>query len=134
MTRIGGHMKIQRQFTKKGHSPYEGICFTTRRSEIKNPDGSFVFHMDNVVVPETWSQVAADVLAQKYFRKTGVTKNQKPENLHFHNQRENAPKNTSKETTSENDARQVFHRLAGCWTYWGEKYGYFDTSADADAF
>lgn len=127
-------MKIQRKFTKKGHSPYEGIRFTTRRSEIKNPDGSFVFHMDNVVVPEGWSQVATDVLAQKYFRKTGVIKNQKPEDLHFTNQRESAPENNSKETTSENDARQVFHRLAGCWTVWGEKYGYFDSEADADAF
>lgn len=109
-------MKIKRFFTKKGQSPYQGMRFVTRRSELKNPDGSVVFHMDNVVVPESWSQIATDVLAQKYFRKAGV------------------PQEGSKETGSENDARQVFHRLAGCWTDWGKKHAYFDTDEDAQAF
>ncbi len=105
-------MKITRLFTKAGKSPYENIKFESRTSEIRNPDGSVVFKMENVQVPETWSQVATDILAQKYSRKAGVN---------------NAE-------GMETDSRQVFHRLAGCWKQWGEKFGYFDTKEDADAF
>src|SRR5258708_35488833 len=65
-------MRIARHYTIKGNSPYSGIEFQTRRSEIRNPDGSVVFSLDNIEVPAAWSQVAADVLAQKYFRKAGV--------------------------------------------------------------
>jgi ribonucleoside-diphosphate reductase alpha chain len=61
-------MRIRRHFTVEGHSPYEGIAFRTAASEIRNPDGSVVFAQDGLEVPESWSQVAADVLAQKYFR------------------------------------------------------------------
>ncbi len=108
-------MKINRFYTKEGSDPYEGIAFTTRKSEIRNPDGSMVFQMDNVIVPTEWSQVATDILAQKYFRKAGVPQ-------------------SDGSLGSENDARQVFHRLAGCWRYWGEKFGYFDSKQDAQAF
>lgn len=128
-------MKIERYFTKQGQSPYTGIKFNTRRSELKNPDGSIVFHMDNVVVPEDWSQVATDVIAQKYFRKTGVPHDQDGAELHYSKQRMPLPTPAHDvELGSEHDARQVFHRLAGCWTYWGERYGYFDSDEDADAF
>ena len=65
-------MRIERRFTKEGQSPYADIAFRLTTSEIRNPDGSIVFHADNVEVPEQWSQVASDVLAQKYFRKAGV--------------------------------------------------------------
>ena len=65
-------MRIERRFTKEGQSPYAEIAFRLTTSEIRNPDGSVVFHAENVEVPEQWSQVAADVLAQKYFRKAGV--------------------------------------------------------------
>src|ERR1700728_3232298 len=65
-------MRIERRYTKEGQSPYADIKFRLTTSEIRNPDGSVVFHADNVEVPEQWSQVAADVLAQKYFRKAGV--------------------------------------------------------------
>ncbi len=68
----GGTMKITRRFTTAGKSPYESIPFRRATSEIKNPDGSVVFKLDGFVVPEHWSQVAADILAQKYFRKAGV--------------------------------------------------------------
>ncbi|MBX7149458.1 vitamin B12-dependent ribonucleotide reductase [bacterium] len=126
-------MKIKRLFTKKGVSPYEGIKFVTRKSEMKNPNGSVVFSMDNVVVPESWSFVASDVLAQKYFRKTGVPLNQSGDALHYDGYK--APQNLpADQTGSEHDSRQVFHRLAGCWTYWAEKYGYFDTHDDAVNF
>ncbi|MFN6942427.1 MAG: hypothetical protein ACK4OG_10555, partial [Parvibaculum sp.] len=65
-------MRIQRCFTVEGQSPYEGIEFRTTASEIRNPDGSVVFHLQDIQVPAGWSQVACDVLAQKYFRKAGV--------------------------------------------------------------
>src|ERR1700735_811497 len=65
-------MRIERRYTKEGQSPYADIAFRLTTSEIRNPDGSVVFHADNVEVPEQWSQVASDVLAQKYFRKAGV--------------------------------------------------------------
>ncbi len=108
-------MKIRRHYTQAGQDPYQGITFEARTSEIKNPDGSSVFKMDNVMVPSSWSQVATDILAQKYFRKAGVPQEDGT-------------------TAGETDARQVFHRLAGCWRHWGEKYGYFDTAQDAQAF
>src|SRR5271166_2783660 len=65
-------MRIERRYTKAGLSPYDLIAFATTKSEIRNPDGSIVFALENIEVPEAWSQVAADVLAQKYFRKAGV--------------------------------------------------------------
>lgn len=126
-------MKIQRKFTKKGQSAYEGVRFVSRRSEMKNPDGSIVFHMDNVMVPEGWSQVAIDVLAQKYFRKTGTPLNQKVEGLTYHSEPAAPPAEGTK-MGSESDSRQVFHRMAGCWTYWAERYKYFDTAEDSQAF
>ena len=105
-------MKIHRYYTKENQTPYEGIEFDKRTSEIRNPDGSVVFQMKNVVVPKSWSQVATDVIAQKYFRKKGATTSE----------------------GYETDARQVFHRMAGCWRQWGEKYNYFDTPEDAQSF
>ena len=65
-------MRIRRHFTVEGHSPYEGIAFRNAASEIRNPDGSIVFQLKGIDVPAAWSQVAADVLAQKYFRRAGI--------------------------------------------------------------
>ncbi|HBF13013.1 MAG TPA: vitamin B12-dependent ribonucleotide reductase [Deltaproteobacteria bacterium] len=126
-------MKIKRVLTKKGQSPYQDIRFVPRHSEIRNPDGSIAFHMDNVIIPESWSQVATDVLAQKYFRKTGVPLDQEGASISYHRQPAAKPSKEAK-LGSEHDARQVFHRMAGCWTFWAEKYGYFDTPEDADVF
>lgn len=120
-------MKVSRFFTKKGESPYASFKFVPRVCEIKNPDGSIVFHMSHVMVPDFWSQVATDVLAQKYFRKAGVP-------LTDENGNPILDKNGQPKTGSETDSRQVFHRLAGCWRYWGEKHGYFDSPEDAQAF
>lgn len=125
-------MKIKRLFTQEGKSPYDGIRFVSRRSELKNPDGSVVFHMDNVIAPEGWTQVATDVLAQKYFRKTGVPQNQDVEKLYY--KKEKSAGQPGQPLGSENDARQVFHRMAGCWTSWGDRHGYFDSPEDAQAF
>ncbi len=119
-------MKIGRYFTTPGHDAYEGIPFEPRRSEIKNPDGSSVFKMENVMVPAHWSQVATDILAQKYFRKAGLLSG-KPE-------LRNLSPYTKLDVDHESDSREVFHRLAGCWRHWGEKFGYFDTTEDAQAF
>ncbi len=123
----GRNVKIQRYFTKEGESPYTRIRFANRTSEIRNPDGSTVFKLDNINVPESWSQVAVDILAQKYFRKAGV-----PVVDEFGKPVLDAEGNPK--TGGETDARQVFHRLAGCWRHWGEKHNYFDTPADAQTF
>jgi len=120
-------LKFQRYFTRDGESAYSRISFAKRSSEIKNPDGSTVFKVDNIEVPEAWSQVAVDILAQKYFRKAGV-----PQYDEKGAPRMDAEGNPV--TGGETDARQVFHRLAGCWRHWGEEYGYFDSEKDAQVF
>ncbi len=127
-------MRIRRQFTVEHLSPYQGIAFRTAGSEIRNPDGSVVFQQSDIEVPESWSQVASDVLAQKYFRKAGVPTELKPvpeDNVPEWLWRREA---AGADTTGEHSAKQVFDRLAGTWTYWGWKGGYFDTEADARAF
>ena len=136
-------MKIARAFTEAGKSPYDRIAFRKVTSEIKNPDGSVVFRLADFDVPAHWSQVAADILAQKYFRKAGVPKalrrveeNSVPSWLWRSVADETALAGLSaaERITGEADARQVFDRLAGTWTYWGWKGGYFTTEEDARAF
>ena len=136
-------MKIERRFTKENQSAYADIAFRTATSEIKNPDGSVVFRLENINVPAQFSQVAADILAQKYFRKAGVPaqlkkveENDVPSWLWRSVADEEAlaklPEN--ERYGSEMDACQVFDRLAGTWTYWGWKGGYFASEEDALAF
>ena len=67
-------MRIERRYTKAGQEPYADIDFRKATSEIRNPDGSIVFRLEDIDVPASWSQVATDILAQKYFRKAGVPK------------------------------------------------------------
>ncbi|MCE9523973.1 MAG: vitamin B12-dependent ribonucleotide reductase, partial [Alphaproteobacteria bacterium] len=136
-------MRIDRVFTVEGQSAYETIAFRNVSSEIRNPDGSVVFKQDNIEVPEKWSQVASDVLAQKYFRKAGVAAALKPvaeANVPEFLWRK-APDEAAlaklegdQRNVGEHSARQVFDRLAGTWTYWGWKGGYFDAEKDASAF
>jgi len=123
-------MKIGRYFTTVGKDPYDGIAFEPRKSEIRNPDGSKVFSMENVMVPAHWSQVATDILAQKYFRKAGLLNGREP-NSEQHTLDVGYQIPTE---DHETDSRQVFHRLAGCWRHWGEQNGYFDSAEDAQAF
>jgi ribonucleoside-diphosphate reductase alpha chain len=136
-------MKIERRYTTDGQSPYAAIQFRLTTSEIRNPDGSVVFRLENVEVPEGWSQVASDVLAQKYFRKAGVAARLKKV------EEETVPSwlwrsvpdtdalaalPEAERFTSEHSSKQVFDRLAGCWTYWGWKGDYFASEDDARAF
>ena len=136
-------MRIERRYTKEGQSAYADIAFRLTVSEIRNPDGSVVFHADNVEVPEQWSQVASDVLAQKYFRKAGVPsrlKKVEEETVPSWLWRSVADEAALKELqekeryVGETSCKQVFDRLAGTWTYWGWKGGYFTSEADAQAF
>ena len=136
-------MRIERRNTTSGQSPYAGINFRLTTSEIRNPDGSVVFRAENVEVPEFWSQVASDVLAQKYFRKAGVAarlKKVEEETVPSWLWR-SVPDTEALASLPENErivgetsAKQVFDRLAGCWTYWGWKGGYFSSEEDALAF
>jgi ribonucleoside-diphosphate reductase alpha chain len=142
-------MRIERRYTKDTQgtertldAAYAGIAFRLTTSEIRNPDGSVVFKLDNVEVPEFWSQVASDVLAQKYFRKAGVParlkkveENSVPSFLWRSVADEEQLLLPEKERTiGEHSSKQVFDRLAGTWTYWGWKGGYFDNEEDARAF
>ncbi|GJQ64447.1 MAG: vitamin B12-dependent ribonucleotide reductase [Melioribacteraceae bacterium] len=136
-------MQINRYFTTEGKDPFDSMEFVSRVSEIKNPDGSTVFRMEDVQVPKAWSQVATDVIAQKYFRKAGVPKLLKKveeEGIPEWLQRSVADNDRLKDLpekerfSNESDSRQVFLRLAGTWTYWGWKGGYFDSENDAIAF
>jgi len=120
-------MRITRRFTAEGQNPYVGIEFAQRNSEIRNPDGTSVFRQDGIAVPAEWSSVAVDILAQKYFRKSGVPQ-AGPDGKPL------IDKEGQPVLGGERDARQVFHRLAGCWTHWGERHGYFDSPADGSAF
>jgi ribonucleoside-diphosphate reductase alpha chain len=129
-------MQITRRFTRAGSDPFAAFTFVKRTSRIVNPDGSVVFELKDLLAPEHWSQVAVDVLAQKYFRKAGlpahadrVPEEGVPEWL-----QRCVPASGDARTGQETDARQVFRRLAGCWTYWGWKGGYFTSGEDAGAF
>src|SRR6516164_5893251 len=136
-------MHIKRRYTTEGQDPYATVPFRTATSEIRNPDGSVVFQAEGIEVPAEWSQVASDILAQKYFRKAGV-----PARLMAVDE-EDVPSWLWRHTADsaalaalpeaaryggETSARQVFDRMAGTWTYWGWKGGYFDTEEDARAF
>lgn len=112
-TSIG--LRFTRQFTREGVSPFDMFEYDYRTSVIKNPSGEIVFQMDNVEVPRQWSQIATDILAQKYFRKAGVPQ----------------PDGSIGRETS---VKQVAHRLAHCWRVWGERYNYFDSGKDAQVF
>ncbi len=136
-------MKVQRVYTRDNRSPYADIEFRQASSEIRNPDGSVVFAHADIEVPSRWSQVAVDVLAQKYFRKAGV-----PQRLATVEE-EGVPAwlcrrqidqsaidalSEGEQFAGERSAKEVFDRLAGTWTYWGWKNRYFDSEPDAQAF
>jgi len=108
-------LKFQRRFTKEGTSPYSQFEYDYRTSIIRNPSGEVVFEMNNVEVPKQWSQIATDILAQKYFRKAGVPQQDGT-------------------TGRETSVKQVAHRMANCWKVWGERYGYFASAEDAQVF
>jgi ribonucleoside-diphosphate reductase alpha chain len=111
----GKGLSFQRQYTRDGISPYDMFEYDYRTSVIRNPNGEKVFEMTDVEVPKHWSQIATDILAQKYFRKAGVPQ---------------ADGSTGRETS----IKQVAHRLADCWRSWGQKYGYFASSQDGQIF
>ena len=136
-------MKIERKFTQAGAGAYADLDFIHTSSEIRNPDGTIVFKLDECEVPSSWSQVASDVIAQKYFRKAGVPAAMKrvkekdvPEFLWRSVPDEKALAKLPEEDRfgGETSAKQVFDRLAGAWAYWGWKGGYFSTEEDASAY
>jgi ribonucleoside-diphosphate reductase alpha chain len=136
-------MRVTRRFTSGRSSPYDGLTFVSRRSEIRNPDGSIVFELADAQVPDGWSQVAVDIIAQKYFRKAGVpavTRAVPEDGVPAWLSRREADVEAlealpaAKRFGGERDARQVFDRLCGCWTWWAWKEGMFDDESDAAAF
>src|SRR5437016_6497202 len=120
-------MKITRRFTKQGQDPFASVEYENRTSRITNPDGTVVFEMNDAEIPRQWSQLATDIMVSKYFRKAGVPQT----DANGQPLRDEAGNVI---TGPEKSAKQVIHRLAGCWRYWGEKHGYFDTAEDGQAF
>ena len=120
-------MKISRRFTTPDQDVFDSVEWTTRASRISNADGSLVFEMTDAEIPATWSQLATDIVVSKYFRKAGVPQFDADgqEMKDEHGQTVTGP---------ERSVRQVVSRLANCWRHWGERYGYFSTPADANAF
>ena len=108
-------LQFSRQYTREGVSPFDQFEYDYRTSVIKNPTGEVVFQMDNVEVPKQWSQIATDILAQKYFRKAGVPQ-------------------ADGSTGREKSVKQVAHRMAHCWRVWGERYNYFASAKDSAVF
>ena len=108
-------LAFNRQYTSDSQTPYEQFSYDYRTSVIRNPNGEKVFEMTDVEVPSHWSQIATDILAQKYFRKAGVPQ---------------ADGSLGRETS----VKQVAHRLADCWRTWGYQYGYFASEKDAQVF
>ena len=136
-------MRINRYFTDLDASPYAAIEFVTASSEIRNPDGSVVFHAESIEVPAIWSQIACDVLAQKYFRKAGIPAELKPVPeddvpswlwRRVPDDDALAERPAAERYGGETSAKQIFDRLAGAWAYWGWKGGYFDSEDDARAY
>ncbi|WP_020592716.1 vitamin B12-dependent ribonucleotide reductase [Kiloniella laminariae] len=136
-------MRIARRFTETGKDVYDAIAFRTTTSEIRNPDGSVVFQAKDIDVPASWSQVACDIIAQKYFRKRGIPlklkrieENSVPSWLWRsepdHDAMSDIPED--ERIIGETSSKQVFDRLAGAWTYWGWKGGYFDSEEDARTY
>ena len=123
----GKGMNIERLFTKKGEDPFNTVEYESRSSVIRNPDGSIVFEMHDVLVPSFWSQVATDILAQKYFRKAGVPQ-------YDESGKEILEERGKAVLGSEKSIKQVVNRLAGCWRYWGEEHDYFASKEDAQNF
>ncbi len=120
-------MKISRRFTSPDQNVYDSIAWTTRSSRISNADGSLVFEMNDAEIPESWSQLATDIVVSKYFRKAGVPQFDTDGNA-IHDEEGNPV------TGPERSVKQIVNRLAGCWRHWGEEYGYFSSTEDANAF
>src|SRR5215212_8323511 len=121
-------MRITRRFTKSGQDALSSVRYEKRTSRISNPDGSVVFEMNDAEIPAQWSQLATDIMVSKYFRKAGVPQVDAATGQPLGDAQGNVV------TGPEKSAKQVVNRLAGCWRHWGEKYGYFDTAEDAQAF
>ena len=120
-------MKISRHFTTAGRDVFETVAYEKRTSRIANSDGSVVFEMTDAEIPKAWSQLATDIMVSKYFRKAGVPQ--------YDAEGRPALDDGGRVVTGpERSARQVIHRLAGCWRHWGETHGYFDSAEDAQAF
>jgi ribonucleoside-diphosphate reductase alpha chain len=120
-------LRIKRRFSEEGKSPFDMVEYEMRTSVIREPDGTVVFELKDIEIPKQWSQVATDIMAQKYFRKAGVPQYNK----------DGSPKLNANGTPmlgAETSVKQTMHRLAGTWRFWGEKYGYFATKKDAQIF
>jgi len=136
-------MEFKRHFTKEGTDLFSKITFEKRSSEMREPNGDLLFQMDDIIVPNFWSTLASDILAQKYFRKAGIAVFLKkanepgiPEWLQksVPDEEKLATLPKDEQYTYERDIKAIIHRLSGTWTYWSWKSGYFSSENDAKIF
>jgi len=120
-------LRVSRFFTKSGRDPLDEIRYEKRTSRITNPDGSVVFEMNDAEIPESWSQLATDIMVSKYFRKAGIPQLDEDGKPAY-------DQDGNPVTGPERSAKQVIRRLTGCWRTWGEEHGYFQSAKDAQAF
>ena len=124
---IENGLHFKRVFSQDGQDPFDSVEYERRSSIIREPDGTVVFEMKDIEIPKDWSQVATDILAKKYFRKTGVPQ--------YYKDGTSKLNSDGKPTLGpETSVKQIIHRLAGTWRYWAEKYGYFASPQDAEIF
>jgi ribonucleoside-diphosphate reductase alpha chain len=103
-------LRVARRHTKPGLHPYDEIEWELRDAVISNEKGEVNFEQRNVEVPKFWSQLATNVVAQKYFRGQLGTPGR------------------------EHSVRQLIDRVAKTAAGWGRTDHYFATPEDADAF
>ena len=134
---------IERRFTTAGEDAFDVFDWIEMDVEIRNPDGSMADTVEGVKLPSGFSGVPGKVCAQKYLRKAGVPRHLRkvPEDGVPVWLQRSTPDHERLQTLDagnrmggETDGRELFRRLAGTWTYWGWKYGYFASEADARAY
>jgi ribonucleoside-diphosphate reductase alpha chain len=120
-------LRFKRRFSEEGKSPFDMVKYEMRSSVIREPDGTVVFELNDIEIPVQWSQVATDIIAQKYFRKAGVPQ-------HNINGSPKLNADGSPMLGAETSVKQTIHRLVGTWRFWGERYGYFASQKDGQIF
>ncbi len=114
---VTGGLTVQRVFTSEGEDPFDSVEWEVRDAVIKNHQGKPVFEQKDVVFPVSWSRLASNVVASKYF---------------YGDLKQNG--HSPYEGGRENTLRQLIHRVTRTISDWGAEQGYFATEADAQRF
>ncbi len=105
-------LTISRRYTKPGEDVFSTVTWDKRTTTIADEKGNVISQISDIEVPSSWTQLATDIMAYKYFRKAGV------------------PTKEGRETS----VRQPIIRIAHTIADFGEKFGYFSTKEDRMTF